>query len=93
MHAFISVLVMLLDFFLQFMWVAAIFSLLVYFNVISLHAPVPRKIKNFLDGVLEPFLQPIRRVIPITNGFDWAFLVLYLLIVFIQRLLVEYSFP
>ncbi len=78
--------------FVQFMMaVYGIMSLLIFFNIINPYGRIVGMIWQNLSGLLEPMLRPIRRVIPSLRGFDWSFLVLYLLIVFVRSLLREYG--
>lgn len=78
--------------FLEFMMaVYAIFSLLVFFGVLKPHGRITSLIWLNLQGLFEPLLRPIRRFVPITGGFDWSFLVLYLAIILVRMLLREYG--
>ena len=78
--------------FLEFMMgVYAIFSLLVFFGILKPHGRIPGLIWMNLQGLFEPLLRPIRRVIPVTGGFDWSFMVLYLAIILVRMLLREYG--
>ena len=44
-------------------------------------------IRRFLDSVVQPFLVPIRKVLPPMGGFDFSPLVLFFLVEIIGRLL------
>jgi YggT family protein len=46
-------------------------------------------IRRSIDGVVEPMLAPIRRVVPLLGGLDFSPLVLILLIQLISNLLIR----
>ena len=48
----------------------AVLSWLVAFDVVNLRHPLVRQIAVFLDAVSRPVLNPIRRIIPPIGGFD-----------------------
>jgi len=58
------------------LFVYMIFSWLIAFNVINLRNPAMATIFNLVRPIVEPMLQPLRRIIPPLGGFDMAFLVL-----------------
>ncbi len=57
-----------------------IFSLLVTFNVINLQNDLVRQIYYGINGLVEPLLAPIRRVLPTAGGLDFSPLVLLLIL-------------
>ena len=73
--------------------VAAILSWLFAFNVVNRyqHRGVAM-VDDMLDRLTQPLLRPIRRVVPLFNGIDLSFLILVLLVIFVQSLLREYLF-
>ena len=42
-----------------------------------------------LSRLVQPVLDPIRRIIPPIGGFDWSFLVLIIVIQIIQRQIIQ----
>jgi YggT family protein len=72
---------------------SAILSWLVAFNVVNTRNDFVRSIWNFLDAVTEPALRPIRRILPNLGGVDISPVILILLIIFIQKLIVDYLLP
>jgi YggT family protein len=64
-----------------FVWTVIAKILLSYF--MSPYHPV----REALDRIVEPFLAPIRRVVPMAGMFDFSPLVLILAIEFISRIL------
>ena len=65
------------------------FSLLVAFNVINLQNDLVRQIYYGINGLVEPILAPIRRILPTAGGLDFSPLILLILVFFVRTLLVE----
>ena len=73
-----------------YIWViiaAAVLSWLVVFNVVNVRNRFVYQFGRFLDGITEPALRPIRRVVPLIGGIDLSPIVLifalqFLLILF-----------
>lgn len=82
---------LLLGFLENMMAFYGLFSLLVFFNILNPYGRIVSMIWVNLQGLFEPLLRPLRRFIPAYRGFDWSFLILYLLIVFVRSLLREYG--
>jgi YggT family protein len=74
----------LLDIYIFILFAAAILSWLVVFNVVNTRNPAVSMIADFLYRVTEPVLRPIRNRLPNFGGIDISFIVLILLIYFIQ---------
>lgn len=86
-------------FFLQFIdWVlslieviifiVAIMSWLIAFNVINVYNSGVRSIWDALNAITEPMLRPIRRYLPLMGGIDISPLILIVLIEFIRKVLI-----
>lgn len=67
-----------------------IMSWLIAFNVINTHNRFVYLVNDFLNRTTEPVLRPIRRFLPNLGGIDLSPIVLFLLIMFLQRLIVHY---
>jgi YggT family protein len=67
--------------------VGAVLSWLVHFNVINSYSPVVRRVGEMLYQITEPFLRPVRRILPLTGGMDLSPVILILLVGFIQNVL------
>lgn len=67
-----------------------IMSWLIAFNVINTHNRFVYLVNDFLNKTTEPVLRPIRRFLPNLGGIDLSPIVLFLLIMFLQRLIVHY---
>ncbi len=74
----------LLDLYIFILFAAAILSWLVVFNVVNTRNPAVAMIADFLYRVTEPVLRPIREQLPNFGGIDISFIVLILIIYFIQ---------
>ena len=61
-------------------FLAAILSWLVAFDVINTRNPTVRQLMRFLDAVTDPMLRPIRRVLPNVGGVDISPIVLLILL-------------
>jgi YggT family protein len=69
---------------------AAIMSWLTAFGVVNRYNRAVATIDDILYRVTEPALRPLRRFIPPLGGVDISFIVLILLLIFVQNLLFEY---
>ena len=65
-----------------FIWIVIASSLLSFF--VSPYHPV----REALDRIVGPFLDPIRRVVPLAGSMDFSPLVLILAVDFISRILI-----
>jgi len=57
-----------------------VISLLVAFNVVSMHNQYVAAIYRSINALLEPVLRPIRRIMPDTGAIDFSPLVLIVLL-------------
>ncbi len=64
-----------------------ILSLLLAFNVVSLQNQVVSSIWHALNVILDPFLKPIRRILPDTGMIDFSPIVLIVGMRIVQMLL------
>ncbi len=93
MRALLEVILLALQLYVYLIVASAILSWLVAFNVVNTRNDFVRSIWNFLDAVTEPALRPIRRILPNLGGIDISPIILILLIIFIQKLIVDYLLP
>jgi YggT family protein len=68
--------------------VTAIMSWLIAFSVINVRNDLVRQVLYTLDLLTEPALRPIRRFVPPLGGLDLSFLVLFILIELIRRVII-----
>src|SRR5215472_16782657 len=78
----------LLNLYLLVLFITAIMSWLVAFNVVNTRHPAVSIIGDILYRITEPLLRPIRRYVPNAGGLDISFLVLIVLIWFIQQVII-----
>lgn len=93
MRALLNVILLALQLYTYLIVASAILSWLVAFNVVNTRNDFVRSIWNFLDAVTEPVLRPIRNILPNLGGVDISPVILILLIIFIQKLIVDYLLP
>ncbi len=70
-----------------------IMSFLVGFNVINLNNDIVRQIYNGINGLVDPMLAPIRRILPSAGGLDFSPLVLLLIVMFLRTLILQDLLP
>lgn len=69
--------------------VQLIMGLLIQFEVLNRRQPLVYQIYNGVSQLLDPLLDPIRRVLPPTGGLDFSPLVLLIALQLLQTLLVN----
>lgn len=78
-----------LDIFKWMLIISIILGWLIHFGVVNAYQPFVQSVGRFLHAVTEPALRPIRRYIPAVGGMDISPIVLFLLIMFLQRLIIN----
>lgn len=78
----------LLYIYLVLLFVSAVLSWLVVFNVVNTRHPVISIIGDFLYRITEPLLRPIRNLLPNFGGIDVSFIILFLAIVFVRVVII-----
>ena len=63
-----------------------IFSWLIAFNVVNINNKFVYTLIDFLNRLTEPFLRPIRRLLPDLGGVDISPIILILLLYTVQKL-------
>jgi YggT family protein len=61
-----------------------VLSFLMQMNMVNPYQPTVRSIAQALHAVTEPFLRPIRNLLPATGGIDFSPFVLLLACYFVQ---------
>ncbi|MDP3895385.1 MAG: YggT family protein [Mesorhizobium sp.] len=92
MNALILTIYYALDIYKWFVIAMVIFSWLFAFNVINTRNQFVAMVGDFLMRVTEPVLRPIRRFMPDLGGIDISPIILFLIIFFLQQLLIS-NFP
>jgi YggT family protein len=75
-----------------YIWVLiiqAILSWLIAFNVVNTYNRFVYTLHDTMNRLTEPLLRPIRRILPNLGGIDVSPIILIVLIMFLQRLLLE----
>lgn len=70
--------------------IQVIMSWLINFNVINLYQPIVRQIWDGLNTLTAPIYRPIRKVLPPMGGFDFAPMIVILVIYFL-RIFIAYD--
>jgi YggT family protein len=65
-----------------FIWIVIASSLLSFFM------PPYHPVREALDRIVDPFLTPIRRVVPLAGNLDFSPLILILAVEFLSRVLI-----
>lgn len=72
---------------------AIIFSWLYAFNIVNNSNQFVAMLGNFFYKATEPVLRPIRRFIPDLGGIDLAPIILFILIYFVEQLIINVLAP
>ena len=93
MRALLDVILIALNIYLYLLVAAAVLSWLVAFDVVNRRNTVVATIGQFLYGITEPVLRPIRNMLPNLGGIDISSIILILIIVLIERVILYYIYP
>ena len=93
MQALFVVILYALNIYIWIVIAAAIFSWLVAFHVVNTRNQVVGMIGQFLYRITEPALRPIRNFLPNLGGIDISPVILFLIIIFIQKVIEIYILP
>jgi YggT family protein len=93
MRALLDVIQIALQFYIWIVIAAAVFSWLVAFNVVNTRNQFVRSVGEFLYRITEPALRPIRNLLPNLGGIDISPIILFLIIIFIDRVIEYYIKP
>ena len=77
-----------LNIILLIVFIGVVMSWLINFNVINTHNQFVYTIWRLTNGVTEPLLGPIRRVLPTLGGLDFSPIILILIIYFLKGFVV-----
>jgi YggT family protein len=93
MRAFLDVIMLVLQLYWWVVIAMIIMSWLIAFNVVNTRNEFVNQVWRILNALTEPVLRPIRRVLPNFSGLDLSPLVLFLIIIFIQQVIIRYIYP
>jgi YggT family protein len=78
----------LLSIYLFLLFVSAVLSWLVVFNIVNTRHPAVSIIGDILYRITEPFLKPIRNYVPNAGGLDLSFIVLFVFVWFLKDVVI-----
>ncbi len=93
MLALFEVILLALQLYILIVISMAIFSWIVSFNVVNTRNPVVAMIGDFLFRITDPALRPIRNMLPNLGGIDISPIILFLIIIFIEKVIEIYILP
>jgi YggT family protein len=93
MQAILDVIEIALNLYLWIVIAMAIFSWLVAFNVVNTRNHGVAMIGDFLYRITEPALRPIRNMLPNLGGIDISPVILFLIIILIEKVIDYYIRP
>jgi YggT family protein len=93
MRAVLDIILLVLQLYIWLLIAAAVLSWLIAFNVINTRNQVVAMVGDFLYRITEPFLRPIRQMLPNLGGIDLSPVILILIILLIENIVVRYIYP
>jgi YggT family protein len=93
MYVLLEVVLMVLDIYRWVVIAMIIASWLIAFNIVNTRNEFVNQVWRILNQLTEPVLRPIRRIMPKFSGLDLSPIVLFIIIFFIQQLIVRYIMP
>ena len=93
MRALLEVILIALEIYIWLLIASAVLSWLIAFNVVNTRNQFVAMLWDFLYRITEPALGPIRRIMPNLGGIDISPVILILIIIFIEKVIVNYIYP
>jgi YggT family protein len=93
MRAVLDIILLVLQIYIWLLIAAAVLSWLIAFNVVNARNQVVAMIGEFLYRITEPFLRPIRALLPNLGGIDISPVILILIILFLENVIIRYVYP
>ena len=93
MRALLDVILIALDLYVWLLIASAVLSWLIAFNVVNTRNQFVSMLWDFLYRITEPALAPIRAIMPNLGGIDISPVILILIIIFIQKVIINYIYP
>ena len=88
----IKVLMLLASSFRWALIIYAVLSWLIAFNMINTQNMLIYRVNDILGRLIEPLIVPLRRILPNPGGIDLSFFALFLIVFFVENLLVRAAF-
>ena len=93
MRAILDIILLVLQLYWWIVIAMIIMSWLISFNVINTRIQFVATVWRILNQLTDPVLRPIRRVMPNFGGLDISPIILFLIIFFIERIILYYIYP
>ena len=93
MRAILDIVLLVLNLYTWVVIIGAVLSWLIAFGVVNMRNDLVRTAWNLFLALTEPFLRPIRNVLPSTGGLDLSPIVLLLGIMLLERIIIYYIYP
>lgn len=93
MRAVLDIVLLILSLYWWVVLAMIVMSWLISFNVINTRNQFVAGLWRILNQLTDPVLRPIRRIVPSFSGLDISPIVLFLIIFFIERIIVYYLYP
>jgi YggT family protein len=93
MRAILDIVFLVLNLYMDIIIAAAVMSWLIAFNVVNTRNEIVRTIWNTLTALTEPALYQIRRFLPNMGGIDISPVILYILILLVEKIIAYYIYP
>ena len=93
MRALLDVIMLVLQLYWYVVLAMIIMSWLISFGVVNTRNQFVSQVWRILNQLTEPVLRPIRRWLPSFSGLDLSPLVLFIIIYFIQQIILRYIYP
>ena len=93
MRAFLDVIMLVLNLYWYIVLAMIIMSWLISFNVVNTRNEFVNQVWRILNQLTDPVLKPIRHRMPNFSGLDLSPLILFLIIFFIQQVIIRYIYP
>jgi YggT family protein len=93
MRAVLDIILLVLDLYRWILIAMIIMSWLISFNVINTRNGFVEGLWRVLNQLTEPVLRPIRRIMPNFSGLDISPIILFIIIFFIERIIIYYIYP
>ena len=93
MRAVLDIILLILDLYRWVLIAMIIMSWLISFNVINTRNQFVDGLWRVLNQLTEPVLRPIRRIMPNFSGLDISPIILFIIIFFIERVIIYYIYP
>ena len=93
MRAVLDIVLLILQIYIWLLIASAVLSWLIAFNVVNTRNQFVGMVSDFLYRITEPTLRPIRQIMPNLGGIDLSPVILFLIIILIERIIIMYIYP